>query len=158
VDLVEGPAAWLRRCVELAGKEGPRPAVWGLPPRADLAAVAEAVPKGWTVRNPPAAMLPALVARGCKVLRRKVDPPLSSPVQPCPPPADVDLVAVAVAALDDACSGAEVAAVWAACCRQAGGVDLVAVAVTAAHLRAVARLDDWERGEHGAELRRLGVA
>jgi hypothetical protein len=34
----------------------------------------------------------------------------------------------------------------------------VAVAVTAAHLRAVARLDDWERGEHGAELRRLGVA
>ena len=162
VELVEGPAAWLRRCVDLAGKAAPFSAVWGIHSTADLATVAAAVPMGWPVRNPPAAMLDALKARGSKVRvskeRRLVDPPLSSPVQPCPAPAAVDLVAVAVKQLRASCYGAEVAQIWMQCCWQAGGAELVAPAIAEAHRLAVAGLDGWELNEHGAELRQRGMA
>lgn len=158
VELAEGVPDWLRLVLDRGERcdAGKRPAVWGVTSGSADPAVAAVVPEGWTVAirmhadeggdKYAAKWRELLTPRGCTLRRQRKHNP----------PADVDLVAVTVAALDDASGGAEVAAVWAACCRQAGGAELVAAAVTAAHLRAVARLDDWERGEHGAELRRLG--
>jgi hypothetical protein len=175
VELAEGVPDWLRLVLDRGARcaKGDRPAVWGVTSGSAIPAVAGVVPEGWTVAirthddqsgdKYAARWQELLTPRGCNLRREhkrnlpalRVDPPLSSPVHP---PADVDLVAVAVAALGDACGGAEVAAVWAACCRAAGGAELVAPAIAEAHRLALAGLDGWELNEHGAELRLWGVA
>lgn len=170
LELCEGLATWLRLALEQATMPlGARPAVWGVAGSDADPAAAAVVPEGWKVKVRAAPATVAkwcnLLAPRCKVLAKQSVTPqpaaaihLAHPADPpCPPPATADPVAIACEAVRDADGPEALAMVWAGCCRQWGGADLVPAAVAGELRERHDYMGGWDMTAYYAKLRELGA-
>ncbi len=175
VEIAEGVPDWLRLVLTRAElPKGRRPAVWGAWSGSPDPALAAVVPEGWTVAIRTHADTAGdkyadkwrelLTARGCTIHRqRKANGPQVAAAilpahpddPPCPPPAKLGLVAQACEAVREADGPEALALVWAFCCRQWGGADLVPAAVAGELRERQDYMDGWNMSIYHAKLREL---
>ncbi len=168
VELAEGVPDWLRLALDRAARPE-RSAVWGVTAGSASPELAELVPAGWPVvvrthdddagNKYAEAWRKLLAARGCKLYRKArhngTAQGVSTPVQPCPPPAEPGDLRVAREGLRNSTNGPELATVWALICRKFGGADNVPAELVVEHLTKVATLDPINKRLHDAQLREL---